>query len=143
MSQENVEVVRRIFRALAERDLDGVVSCWDPLGDYYPIAKWPEAQPRHGSEQILDFLIGFHQSFERVDHKIEAITPVGDDRVLVRVALAWEGKASGVSLGGEMFHCVWVRHGRVFRQEDHLSLPGALRALGLDGTTMEAAGLGE
>jgi hypothetical protein len=42
-----------------------------------------------------------------------------------------------------MFHCVWVRHGRVFRQEDHLSLPGALHALGLDGTTMEAAGLGE
>lgn len=143
MSQENVEVVRGIFRALAERDLDGVVSCWDPQGDYYPIAKWPEAQPRHGSEQIMDFLVGFHQSFERVDYEIQAITPVGDDRVLVRVALAWEGKASGVNLGGEMFHCVWVRHGRVFRQEDHLSLPGALRALGLGGATLEDAGLTE
>jgi hypothetical protein len=46
-------------------------------------------------------------------------------------------------VGGELFQCYWLRHGRVFRQEDHLTLPGALRALGLEGDTLEAAGLRE
>jgi hypothetical protein len=42
-----------------------------------------------------------------------------------------------------MFHCFWLRHGRIFRQEDHLTLPGALHALGLQGETLEAVGLSE
>ena len=39
--------------------------------------------------------------------------------------------------------CVWLRHGRFFRCEDHLTLKGALRALGLSGETLADAGLGE
>jgi hypothetical protein len=89
------------------------------------------------------FSSGFQQSFEQVEFSIQAMTPVGDDRVLVRLLLAGEGKASGLRLGGEIFHCFWLRHGQVFRQEDHLTLPGAQRALGLDGETLEAAGLRE
>jgi hypothetical protein len=38
---------------------------------------------------------------------------------------------------------MWVRHGRFFRSEDHLTLSGALRALGLEGETIEAAGLSD
>lgn len=143
MSQENVEVVRRMFQALAEGDLDGVLSYWDPQGDYYPVGKWPEAQPRHGSDEIRDFLVSFHQGFDRVEFKIHAMAPVGDDRVFMRVRVSGEWKTSGMSMGGEMFHCFWVRHGHVFRQEDHLTVPGALRALGLTGETLEAAGVRE
>jgi hypothetical protein len=59
------------------------------------------------------------------------------------LGLMAEGKESGLSLEGDMFHCFWLRHGRIFRQEDHLTLPGALRALGLQGETLEAVGLSE
>lgn len=143
MSQGNVEVVGRMFRALGEGDIDGVLSYWDSRGDYYPIAKWPDAQPRHGSDEIRDFLVSYRQGFDRFEFTIQAIKPIGDDRVFMSVRLAWEWKASGLSLDGELFHCFWIRHGRVFRQEDHVTLPGALRALGLNGETLEAAGLGE
>jgi hypothetical protein len=78
-----------------------------------------------------------------IEFRIDALTPVGDDRVLVRLRLSYEGKTSGLKSGGELFHCFWLRHGRVFRQEDHLTLPGALRALGLEGETLEAVGLRE
>ena len=61
----------------------------------------------------------------------------------MRSRLAGEGKASGVTLDGEIFHCFWGRHGQVFRQEDHVTLRGALRALGLNGETLEAAGVRE
>ena len=41
----------------------------------------------------------------------------------------------------EHFSLMWLRHARFFRSEDHLTLRGALRALGLEGDTLEAAGL--
>jgi hypothetical protein len=62
---------------------------------------------------------------------------------LVRASLAAAGRGSGLNLQGELFHCFWLRHGRIFRAEDHLTLPGALHALGLSGQTLEAAGLSE
>jgi hypothetical protein len=48
-----------------------------------------------------------------------------------------------VKLDGDIYHCAWLRQGRFFRWEDHLSLKGALRALGLSGETLEAVGLSE
>jgi hypothetical protein len=143
MSQENVEIVRRIFAAAGEGDFDRMLTYWDARGDYYPVQKFPEAQPCHGAEEIRRFFVDFGLGVERIEFAIDAITPVGDDRVLVRLRLSYEGKASGLKVGGELFHCYWLRHGRVFRQEDHLTLPGALRALGLEGDTLEAVGLRE
>ena len=75
--------------------------------------------------------------------RIRAITPVRDDRVLAHVSLTTEGRESGLNLQVELFLCFWLRHGRVFRQEDYFTLPGALRALGLSGETLETAGLRE
>jgi hypothetical protein len=46
-----------------------------------------------------------------------------------------------VALGGDIYHCVWLRHGRFIRVEDHLTAKGALDALGLSGETLAAAGL--
>jgi len=62
---------------------------------------------------------------------------------LLSATLAAEGRESGVKLQQELFVCYWLRHGRVFREEDHLTLSGALHALGLHGDTLEAAGLSE
>jgi hypothetical protein len=143
MSQENVEIVRRIYEELLYRKADWVLDLWDPVGDYYPVAKFPESRPCHGVEEIASFHSEFRQAWEQLDARIRSITAVGDDRVLVRLGLMAEGKESGLSLEGDMFHCFWLRHGRIFRQEDHLTLPGALRALGLQGETLEAVGLSE
>jgi SnoaL-like domain len=143
MSQENVEVVRQIYEAMGESDFDRMLTYWDARGDYYPVQKFPEAQPCHGIEDIRRFFVEFGLGVDLVESRIDGLTPVGDDRVLVRLRLSYVGKTSGVKVSGELFHCFWLRHGRVFRQEDHLTLPGALRALGLEGETLEAVGLHE
>ena len=143
MSQENVEVVRRIYRAVNEGDFDRMLTYWEARGEYYPVQKFPEAQPCHGAEAIRRFFVEFGLGVDLVEFRIDGVTPVGDDRVLVRLRLSYVGKTSGVKVGGELFHCFWLRHGRVFRQEDHLTLPGALHALGLEGETLEAVGLRE
>src|SRR5205823_5681349 len=52
-----------------------------------------------------------------------------------------EGRESGMNLEGDLYECMWLRHGRCFRVEDHMTLSRALHALGLEGETLEAAGL--
>jgi hypothetical protein len=56
---------------------------------------------------------------------------IGDDRVLARVRLETHGRTSGLALEGDLYYCFWLRHGRFFRAEDHLTAEVARRALGL------------
>ena len=145
MSQENVEVVRRILEededGLFDRDWERILDFWDPRGDYYPVEDFPESRPCHGAEEIARFFNEFQQAWDDYRLRIRAITPVHDDRVLAHVSLTTEGRESGLNLQVELFLCFWLRHGRVFRQEDYFTLPRALRALGLSGVTLETAGL--
>jgi hypothetical protein len=62
---------------------------------------------------------------------------------LACVNLQTEGRGSGITLEGDIYYCYWLRHGRFFRVEDHLTLSGALHTLGLEGETLEAAGISE
>jgi hypothetical protein len=80
-------------------------------------------------------------AWSRHECAIRQLIAVGDDRALACGSLRAEGHDSGVSLEGDLYHCVWLRHGRFFRVEDHLTLRGALHALGLEGETLEAVGL--
>jgi hypothetical protein len=87
MSRENVEVVRRIFEegeeGLFDRDSARILDFWDARGDYYPVETFPESRPCHGAEEIARFFSEFQQAWQRYEVRIKAITPVGDDRVLV------------------------------------------------------------
>ena len=146
MSQENVEIVRRWqarMSASREEALGTIGEFFDPDIDYYPVRKWPEAHPCHGLEELSQFHIRFQDAFSHDERVIQEILGIGDDRVYVRVSLRIEGRGSGLNLEGDLYQCFWLRHGRFFRVEDHLTLSGALHALGLHGETLEAAGLRE
>jgi hypothetical protein len=116
---------------------------WDAEADYYPVRKWPEARPCHGREAISQFMFRFAEAFSRFELATRWLTAVGDDRVLACADLRTEGRGSGINLGGEVYTSYWLRHGRLLRVEDHLTLSGALHALGLEGDTLEAVGLSE
>jgi ketosteroid isomerase-like protein len=147
MPASNVETVRGWYSpfdpvAGADERRDRVAKFWDSDGDYYPARKFPEAQPCHGIEQIAAFLVRYAEAWDRYSFEIRELVEVGDDRVLACATLRGQGRGSGVSLEGDIYFCNWVRHGRLFRVEDHLTLRGALHALGLEGETLQAAGLG-
>jgi hypothetical protein len=106
-------------------------------------AKYAEAKPCHGREEFSQFLAGWREAWSRVEWAVQDLFEVGDDRVLVCANVRAEGRGSGMKLEGDVYQCNWLRHGRLFRIEDHLTLSGALHALGFEGGTLEAAGLGE
>jgi ketosteroid isomerase-like protein len=149
MSQENVEVVRSYVETFSSADLTPsdwsrfVADFLDPDADYYPARKFPEARPCHGVEQILRFRADYRDAWDGFEVVVKKMIPVGDDRVLVHSTIRAEGRESGAKLDGDFYMCMWLRHGRIFRCEDHLTPQGALRALGLSGETLEAAGLRE
>jgi ketosteroid isomerase-like protein len=120
--------------------LDGF---WESDGDYYPVRGSPEARPCHGREQIVAFLAEYRAVWDAYRYEIKDVWAVADDRVLVHGHVSAEGRASGMPVEGDLNHCCWLRHGRFIRVEAHLTLRGALHALGLSGETLEAAGLRE
>ena len=143
MSQKNEVMVRAFFEAWNAGDTDAVVELVDADVDYFPTPKLPEARPCHGPEEVLQFIARYLDAYSRHEWAIQEVIEVGGDRLLVRVKLRVEGRDSGVKLTGDLYHCFWLRDGRFFRVEDHLTLKGALHALGLEGDTLAAVGLSE
>ena len=144
VSVENVEIARRWLETLsaaAEKAGTSAADFWDADADYYPVRKFPEARPCHGPDEVMQFLAGYVEAWSGYDYAFQDLIEVGDDRVLVCATLRAEGRGSGMKLEGDLYHCLWLRHGRFIRVEDHLTLRGALHALGFHGETLEAAGL--
>ena len=83
-------------------------------------------------EEVQRFMAEYEAAWESYEFVIKDAHAVGNDRVFLHGYIRAEGRESGVALEGDLFQCFWLRHGRLFRQEDHLTRRGALRALGLD-----------
>ena len=135
MLHDNVDMVRRWveqFGNTAPADIPSSVTAnWDPTGDFYPARKFPDARPRHGRDEIAEFFVNYIDSWGRVDFVVNRIADVGDDRVFLHATINAEGHGTRMSLAGDIYGCVWLRNGRIFRWEDHLTEAGALEALGV------------
>jgi ketosteroid isomerase-like protein len=143
MSQ-NVEIVRRMYEAFnrgPQEVRERVVQFWDADADYYPVRKYPEARPCHGRQEISEFMDRSFEAWSDWAFALQRVVEIGDDRVLACATMRASGRGSQMKLEGDLYFCVWLRQGRFIRVEDHLTLRGALRALGLEGDTLEAAGL--
>jgi hypothetical protein len=145
MSEENIEIARRYLEENFPRTGTVVgVGCRILGGGrrLLPGSQDPgsEAMPRARGDRRLPYGVPCGLGFRYVVNEARAI---GDDRVLVHGEIRPEGRASGVALEGDTYSCFWLRNGRFFRVEGHLTLAGALRALGLSGDSLEAAGLSE
>lgn len=143
MAEQNLEVVRRYMEGagVEEDTVARVAEFWEPTGDYYPVRRFPEARPCHGHDEIASFLRDFLAAWESYSYSVLDVKQVADDRVYAHGRIRAEGRASGMSLDGEIYHCFWLRQGRFIRVEDHLTANGAVRALGLSDEALQAAGL--
>lgn len=147
MAQENVEVVRDYLRVHVRRSpkefAEWIEATWDSDGDFYPARKFPDSKPCHGKEEIARYFADWRAAWEQLEFEVRQLIPVGEDRVLAHITMSSEGHGSGAKLEGDLYLCDWLRHGRIFREEHHLTVAGALRALGLEGESLKAAGLRE
>ncbi len=144
MTNESLDLVRRWHAGMSAGPaecLEVIANLCDPDVDFYPVKKFPESRPCHGKEEFSQFFERFWEGFPDTNFGLDETIPVGDDRVLACGHLRAAGRGSGIILEGSLYTCHWLRHGRFFRIENHLTLKGALAALGLRGDTLEGAGL--
>ena len=116
MSQENVEIVRRwlaIGSAGPEQARAVVAEFCDADVDYYPVRKLSGGRPCHGLEEYSEFLARWLEAWSDLEWVVQELIEVGDDRVLVCASLRAEGRGSGVKLEGDLYQCLWLRHGRL------------------------------
>jgi ketosteroid isomerase-like protein len=132
MSQENVEIVRRLNDVFNERsfvenaDLLAPDMVWDMSG-----VGLPDAASVTGHFGVLNFLNTLTESFASEHIDAEDIVDSGD-QVLVMVRLSGRGRASGIDID-QRFAMVWtLRDGRAIRMDMYLTRDEALKAVGLE-----------
>ncbi len=75
MSQENVEIVRRIIEeGPIDRDPEQLLDIWDPRGDYNPVEEFPRRGPAMASRDP-HFFSDFQQAWQHFEITVKAITP--------------------------------------------------------------------
>jgi ketosteroid isomerase-like protein len=129
MSEENVEIVRRAYRAMDAADLGTIAELVHPDAEWVPDARVGEA-PVRGRESVTRFFADRAEMFEGVRTELERITDIGD-QVLVFLRVTGHGRASGAGFDVRIAHLWTLSDGRLTRGEGYGSRDEALEAAGL------------
>ena len=131
MSQENVELVRKLYDVYNERsftehpDLVAPDVVWDMSR-----VELPDASVSTGRDDFPNFIEAWAESFASEQMEAREILDAGD-RVVVVVRHRGQGKRSGIKLEAT-FAMVWtLRDGRAVRMEMYPTPHEALEAVGL------------
>ncbi len=135
MSQENVEIVRRIYDAVERQDSEVALALYDPRVEYdfssSPFQSLIEQTIYEGHEGVRAFFRERYQEAwaETVDH-LEEIIEVGDQVVGV-VTTGGRGRVSGVEVEHKHAGLWSFRDGLVTRVAWYSTRDEALEAAGL------------
>src|SRR5512133_1883628 len=131
MSEENVEIVRKLIDAFNRGDLDawaGFLSpevAWESL----PLVGFRDVyRGRAEAREWIELLV---EDFEEAHLEIEETTALSDDRVLIGYTQIGRGRGSG--LPGELrgWAILWVAKGLITRRQVFWTRDEALEAAGL------------
>jgi ketosteroid isomerase-like protein len=135
MSQENVEIVRRLFEAFNDRGADDaagvVVEFFDPEIEWHDAPSLPGAAVYRGHEALRRHIEDYLDAWADSRVEMEEIRAVGD-RVLSRGRYVGVGRQSGISIEDNVVTGVYdLRGGRVLRVRQFVDQAKALAAVGL------------
>jgi ketosteroid isomerase-like protein len=130
MSQENVEIVRRMYEESKTRPealfefLDEDVD-WETTG----LGVAGTAQGR-GPDTVRKFFRSWVGAFEKWGYEAEELIDAGD-AVIAQVHQWGRGKASGVTVDNRFWQVWTLREGKAIRATHHKEKAEALEAAGL------------
>jgi ketosteroid isomerase-like protein len=137
VSQENVELVRRVFDAASRRDTEAVLSLYDPDVEFDGSRhRWAEVMGTaltrfHGHEGLRRWSRQYYEMWENLEDKIEELIDAGE-QVISIVTTRARGRASGVEVEWKHNAGVWtIREGKVVRVVWLSTREEALEAAGL------------
>jgi ketosteroid isomerase-like protein len=113
MSQENVEVVRRAFEALAEGDLGILFRLADPDVCVRPRPAEPDAAEEYrGLDGLMEYAINWYSQWDEYESEPIEILDAGD-QVVVRARERGFVERTGVEVREDFSHTFRFRDGKV------------------------------
>jgi ketosteroid isomerase-like protein len=134
MSHENVEIVRRVYEAVARRDSGSVLELYDPefVSD---ISRLPEYALTgqtiiRGRDELRSSWREWYEVWESFEDDCEELIDAGEHVISV-VTRRGRGRASGAETSKRVAGVWTIRNGRVVRTVWFPSVEEALEVMGL------------
>jgi ketosteroid isomerase-like protein len=135
VSQENVEIVKRAINAATRRpkpDFDVVNVLFDARHEFVSRLTGVEGAAFPGVGGFREWLAKMDEAWERWEWKLERVTDLGGDRVLVVASITAHSRLGGVPLESESALVTTVCDRKIVRSEGYASVEQALKAVGLE-----------
>jgi ketosteroid isomerase-like protein len=134
VSEENVEIVRREYAALAARDWEALADLCHPDIEYETLERTPGLGGcLHGLREITEFFDAWAEPYGEFRVEAEEIVDVGDQVVVVErhAARALRGSEAEAWVGQSFACLISLRDGRISRVKEYPTREDALEAAGL------------
>ena len=138
MSEENVEIVRRLFAAVARRDTETALSLYHPEVEFDGRHhRWAEmiGAPHvvfRGHDGLRAWAREYYSSWEDLDDTLEEVIDAGDQVVSI-VTTRGRGRASGIEVELKRNAGVWtVRDGQIVKVVWYSTPEEAFEAAGIE-----------
>lgn len=132
MSQQNLELIRRYYRAWNGGGLDAVRGFWSDDFQWHDAPGMPDAGVYRGSEAVAAHFRDLEEILGDMEVHIAAMVPAGEE-VFVQLRVHLGAPRGGLLLDGPIFETVSIKHGKLSRIRLFLEEREALEAAGLSG----------
>ena len=135
MSDANVQIVRRVYDALADPGEDAT-ALWDPDVEF-DVSRdiWGAVMGGghyRGVEGVRAWMLDLYAAWEQMDIDLEELIEAGDDVVAV-IRVAGRGRVSGIEMEYRPAGVWTIRDGRIVRVVWFVDRDEALEAAGIAG----------
>jgi ketosteroid isomerase-like protein len=131
MSQQNAEIVGRMFDAANRRDLETLDALLSDGLEFRSVLFASEGRVFRGRQGIRDYFAEFDAAFADYRTEVEEVIDASEDRVVALVKFIARGKESGVVLDQPFGLVVTFQGEEVSRMDSYFNQTEALEAVGL------------
>ena len=131
MSQENVELVRRIYNEVSAGQWKAQPELFDPDYEVDLTDAGPDLGVIRGVEATETALRGYTETFENFRIELLEVIHADDDYVITAIRDGGKLRGSDSEVWNRFFHVWTFRDGRIRRRTSHRDKEQALEAAGL------------
>jgi ketosteroid isomerase-like protein len=130
MSRENVELIRRVYAAVAGNDLETAYGCLHPEIEFHTYANAPAAGVYRGRDAVRRYNEDLFAQFESVRLQVDEVAEAGD-RVVVMSTQHAVPKGGRQEISVQLAEVWTIRDGLLAERRSYATRAEAVEAAGL------------
>jgi ketosteroid isomerase-like protein len=132
MSQQNVEIVRRLWQAFADGGLDALIEYFDREINWRAMEGAPDdVGEMNGRDAVRRYLQDWLDTFEDITSVPVELLDCGDDHVVATIHVTGRARLSGIETELRYAVVYTLRDGKIVRGREYADRQQAVAAVGL------------